>query len=212
MELKVKDVLRYLGYRTAPAERNVLDQIDEAITELNACVNPKSIYKTFSCTVSRTAVTIGGVTIESSSLANHMKGCKRAALLAVTLGPAADTLIRRHSVSDMSKAAVMQAVCAVMCERYCDDIERRIAEEAALEGLHLRPRFSPGYGDFQIECQRDLFHLLECDRRIGLSMTAGFMLVPLKSVTAVIGFSEEKCCNLEKCGNCSRNHCAFREE
>ena len=79
-------------------------------------------------------------------------------------------------------------------------------------GLCPTTRFSPGYGDFDIAHQKDIIRLLNCDRRIGLTLTGGYMLIPSKSVTAVIGFTEEKIHNEGKCMQCAEKLCEFREQ
>ena len=55
------------------------------------------------------------------------------------------------------------------------------------EGLHTKPRFSPGYGDFSLEHQRDFMRILDLENSLGLTLTGSLLLVPEKSVTAVIG-------------------------
>lgn len=77
----------------------------------------------------------------------------------------------------------------------------------------MRPRFSPGYGDFSILHQREFLGLLEAGKRIGLSMTESSMLTPTKSVTAVIGLGEEPLrCPRSGCGACAKRDCAYRRE
>ena len=98
-----------------------------------------------------------------------------------------------------------------MIETYCDELNDAIRREAAARGLHCRPRFSPGYGDFSIEHQRDLTLLLDTPRRIGLTVTESLLLAPIKSVTAVIGLSDTADnCHRKGCEECSKTDCAFR--
>ena len=92
----------------------------------------------------------------------------------------------------MAKAVVGQACAAAELEEYCDHCQRQIAREAERQGRYLRPRFSPGYGDFSIHCQDTLMRMLDCAKTIGLTLTAGGMMTPTKSVTAVIGMSTGK--------------------
>ena len=209
MEISEKEVLRYLGYRGAAADERILEQIRQISTELAACVRPRNVYGIWDCRVNPPRVAMGGLDIKSGSLAGHLDGCEQVALLAATLGAGADELIRRYSVREMEKAAVAGAVCASMIEAYCDEIEKEIAQKA--DELHLTARFSPGYGDFDMTHQKDIWKLLDCGRRIGLMMTEGAMLVPSKSVIAVIGFSPVKRCVKRKCESCNDRQCEFRE-
>ena len=44
-----------------------------------------------------------------------------------------------------------QAAAAAAIEAVCDEENDRLREEIEAEGLYLRPRFSPGYGDLSLE-------------------------------------------------------------
>ena len=48
-------------------------------------------------------------------------------------------------------------------------------------------RDSPGYGDFPLEAQREILVILDTPRKIGVSLTDSLLMVPSKSVSAVIG-------------------------
>ena len=206
MEVPESEVLRCLGYGGATAEARVSDLIGRLTDELAACLRPQSAFRVLDCRIDPLVVTLGGMTVKSASLAAHMKGSRRAALLAATLGAGPDSLIRRYSVRDMEKAAVIQAICAVMIETYCDQVEG----EMTLEDLCHTPRFSPGYGDFDLTHQKDILRMLDCGS-MGLTLTDGYMLIPSKSVTAVIGLTKEKTRAGGKCESCADERCAFRE-
>ena len=53
------------------------------------------------------------------------------------------------------------------------------------------PRFSPGYGDFPLECQGMLLEALEAGKRIGIKLTDSLLMMPSKSVSAVMGASRK---------------------
>ena len=211
MEIVSNEVMRYLGYHGAEPDRRVSALVKELTAVFSAGVTPKSVYGIWDCKVDSLSVAFDGMTVNSENLARRLEGCCRIALLAATLGPEADTLIRRFSVQDMEKAVIAQAVCTVMIEAYCDRTGDEIAQRPDLGGLYSTKRFSPGYGDFDMAWQKDIVNLLNCDRRIGLTLTSGYMLAPSKSVTAVIGYSEEKKHSGGKCGCCDGTRCEFRE-
>jgi hypothetical protein len=193
------------------ADERVSALIGELADTFAANAAPKNVYGIWECAVTSTEVILDGMTVKSENLAGHLTGCRRAAMLAATLGTGADTLLRRYSVQDMEKAVIAEAVCAAMIEAYCDEIENEIRQSPAVSGLCPTTRFSPGYGDFDIAHQKDIISLLNCNRRIGMTLTNGYMLVPSKSVTAVIGFSEEKVHNEGRCRHCAEKLCEFRE-
>jgi cobalamin-dependent methionine synthase I len=213
MEISDKEVIRYLGYRGAAVDERTISHVAELIDLFTAKVVPQSVYGIWDCQIDSSTVTLGGMTVHSQSLAQHLEGCRRVVLLAATLGTEADTLIRRFSVQDMEKAVIAQAVCAAMIEAYCDGIEGELARKTEFDGLYPTARFSPGYGDFDIVHQKDIVSILNSGR-IGLTLTEGYMLIPSKSVTAIIGFGREKGCaegQVEKCERCADTRCRFRK-
>ena len=158
-------------------------------------------------------VETAGMDIRSRGLARNLKGCREVILVAVTLGTRTDLLLRRYSRTDMTRAVILQACAAARLEEYLDAWQEERKKELEEEGLYLRPRFSPGYGDFSIHHQKALLQRLEAQKRIGLTMTDGYMLTPSKSVTALAGISPEKtACHRQGCESCGKIDCAYRRE
>lgn len=207
-----KETLRYLGYRGQEIETQILQLIEEAATELERSSTPKSIYREYECEVTPDKIKLGELEIHSKNLAVNLKGCERAVLLAATIGRAADYMIKKYSISNMAKATVVQAAGAACIESYVDEVEEAIRKDAAKRGLYLRPRFSPGYGDFALDYQRNIFQILECHKRIGVTLTEGNLMMPSKSVTAIIGLTtkERESCQMETCSLCDKTDCEFR--
>ncbi|ADU26915.1 vitamin B12 dependent-methionine synthase activation domain-containing protein [Ethanoligenens harbinense] len=212
LEIRQKEVLRYLGYRGQPADESVLKKIRQCSELLLESAAPRMVSASYPLTLEvGDVVAIGTMRVTSHILWNHLRGCTEAVLFAATLGPGPDVLLRRYAQVDVSTMVILQACAAELIERYCDVCEETIREESAERGLFLRPRFSPGYGDFDIRHQRDFIERLACSKRIGLTMTEGYVLAPSKSVTAVIGLTpEQQSCHTEKCASCSKMDCVFR--
>ena len=124
-----------------------------------------------------------------------------------------DYLIKRYSYTEMAKAVVMQACAAALLEEYLDERQEEIRTEMEKQDLYLRPRFSPGYGDFSILHQREILTLMEASKKIGLTMTESSMLTPTKSVTALIGLSKtQENCHQKGCEVCGKKDCIYRRE
>lgn len=213
MKLDEKEILRYLGYGGKQADSVLHEMVLSCAEELEQAATPRSIFRLFPVTFVENGVRLGNITVEGHDLRQHIRECGEAVLFAATLGVQTDVLLEKYSHINMSRAAVLQAASAAMIENYCDEMEKEIYARAARRGLFLRPRYSPGYGDFSIRLQKDILNTLDCPRRIGLSMTESFMLVPTKSVTAVIGLTSDPAdCHIAKCMGCNDGNCPFRKE
>jgi len=213
IEADYGEILRYLGYKSSRTpESDVEQRIHDCASKLREFIEPRSVYRKFPLThQGRGGLDIEGLNIQSTNLARNLKGCEAVYLMAATLGVGVDRQIARASALRMSDAVIYQAAAAAYIEAYCEEVNDNIRREAGEEGLYCRPRFSPGYGDFPIEHQRDFVRLLDTHRKIGLSVTESCLLVPVKSVTAVIGVSgEPQPCHRKGCEECGKSDCTFR--
>lgn len=210
-----REVFRYLGYRGITPDETVLDRIEEAVPKLQKESRPRSAWNVFPLALSSSSpgdIQIGSLRFASRQLAGNLRGCSCVVLMAATIGPGADFLIRRAEAVSMLDAAIFQAAGAAMAEAWCDEVNRRIIGAMKEQKLFPRPRFSPGYGDVPLALQKDFSALLQMPQTCGISLTDTLLMVPSKSVTAFIGFSgHEEPCILEGCEVCSHAaDCAFR--
>lgn len=208
----IKEAIRYLGYGRNTADDRTLAMIDEAFADIEKAAGPKSICRIFNMEQDADGqIIIGKMKITSRSLSRNLRGCTKVILFGATLGIGVDRIITRASLTDMSKAVVLQACAAACLEEFCDMEQARLAEELEAEALYLRPRFSPGYGDFDIAFQKPLMQMLDCAKSIGLTMTDSYMMTPTKSVTALIGAGTMKIrCPAAGCESCGKTDCEYR--
>lgn len=206
-----QEILRNLGIK-GDATPEILEQIDTLTKELQDKLLPKHTLKRANCTVSSDMVTIEHISFKTVSLAKHLANCNEVIILSATLGIVADNLLRRYSVADIAKAAILQSICAAMIEEYCDNIQESLAHKLQTEGLYFVSRFSPGYGDFSITYQKEIITMLNCNKAIGLTVSDSFMLNPTKSVTAIIGITDKPCKHTNKCNQCNHINCEFRRQ
>jgi len=148
----------------------------------------------------------------SEKLSINLRGCDEIVLMAATVGLEMDRLIARASAASPARALMLQAIGAECIEALCDLFCSDLAQKLRSEGLCLRPRFSPGYGDLPLDMQRRIFDALDCSRRIGLTLNSSLLMSPSKSVTAIIGLSRDECTGPMGCAACGQINCAYRRE
>lgn len=213
IEVNRKEALRYLGYRRSIEGdlTEVNKAMDHCIEELNKVITPKHVVKRFPVTIEGDKITISDMVIHSRNLAKNLSGCHAVYLFAATIGIGVDRLIKRSEVTKMSDAVIYQATGAAMIEAYCDQVNEELRQEASKDQEYLKPRFSPGYGDLDLHHQIDFMRLLKMDK-IGISLLDSLLMVPSKSVTAVIGITHQvQRTHTKDCANCPAQ-CEFRRE
>lgn len=185
------EVLRYAGYKlkkeeTADAETRSL--LDACLKELQGKLEYKVCYRELPVTLEGDICNLGLFQVKSKHLALHLEKVfssslettaktGRAIVFAATLGVGIDRLITKYSSLSPAKALMFQAIGAERIEALCD-------------AFCKLPRFSPGYGDLPLDTQREVFAVLECEKKIGLTLNSSLLMSPSKSVTAFVGLNK----------------------
>ena len=202
-----REALRYAGVREECSELTQL--LEDALTEISPALTGNVCWQEFQINYREDILDLGFAQIRSDSLMRNLIGCDRIILFGATVGLGLDRLIARYSRLSPAKALMMQALGAERIEALCDTFCDHIQEE--YPGFHLRPRFSPGYGDFPLELQSDIFRVLDCSRKIGLTLNESLLMSPSKSVTAIIGLGH--CPGADHsagCRSCGKTNCLYR--
>ena len=206
-QFNIKEIFRYMGCDTEGEE--FLPFVNECIEECR----DKLSYKVCWCEVdvnhTQNGIDFGFMQIESKALKKNLADCKSVVIFGATIGIEIDRLISKYGRLAPSKALIFQAIGAERIESLCNVFNNEI--KTVKQNNFTRPRFSPGYGDLPLECQKDIFGVLDCAKKIGLSLNDSMLMSPSKSVTAFIGISE-KCVEFEEkaCNNCNKKDCRYR--
>lgn len=211
---------RYMGYAQKDIPDNITELEEKCEKALLTVISPSYTYKLFDIEFKKDGVHLSDckLIMHGEDIRNHLSGCKKAALMSATLGTGADKLIKQTSVYDMTESFITDCIASALIEQVCDEAEEEIRKK--LTGMYMTWRYSPGYGDFPIDAQKDFLESVNAQKRIGLYLSEGGMLMPTKSVTAVIGLSDTPvnknkrgciCCNMrDKCSFRKRGiHCEF---
>ena len=208
----IKEAAILLGIPEDKMIPEILSRIGVQYQRINEASRPKSVFAFFDIEVFDSGILFDKTfSIYGRDLADLCRGCKKAVLIAVTIGSGIDMLLRRSQAEDMSEAVILDACASAEIERVTDLAESEIIRLISPEE-HITMRFSPGYGDVPLEDSQKIISALSADRRIGLKLTGTDMLVPMKSVTAVIGISERITGRSKDCTLCyMRESCAYKK-
>lgn len=193
--------LRALGSENA-ADEKLMQTLDETEKQIFAAARPKAIYRV----MERSDVKVSGF-----SMTKHLEGCHHVVVMALTLGIGVDNLIRKLQVTDMAAAVIADSGASVLADSLCDRFEEHIREN--VDG-YMTSRFSPGYGDSPLSMQKDVITYVDGQRKIGLNVTPNSLMIPRKSITAVLGIADHPVTGrLATCGECVlKDKCILRKE
>lgn len=194
-----EEICAYAGVRRRTADSDAM--LEKALALCADVFQPRLCYALFPLTeeVSERALpTVGAVEkmhrlflgthpLPGQALSRHLQNCPKVILFAATVGLTIDRMIQRHFVTEPAIAVWLNAIGSERVEALCRLFCTELKADYAAEGLVPIERFSPGYGDLPLAFQKDIFTLLDCPRKIGVTLNQSLLMSPEKSVSALVG-------------------------
>lgn len=221
-KINKNEVLKYLAFRGSKIPDDINFFIGECIEEIKSKASARYFYKGFEIDRKNDRIFLKGSNFEllGEDISKMLENSDRCILMAATLGIEIDNLIRYTQVRDLAKSIILDSCASSAIESVCNAISDELEEICKKKGLFTTDRFSPGYGDMPIEVQKEFVSILDAQRKIGLTVSSSGLMIPRKSVTAVVGISKvrhsrrfsgcENCrmfleCEYRKAGRLCRN-------
>lgn len=212
----IRMAARYLGLRGVSADVSEMqDLLARAYRELWQVVQPRVRLCRIpvQCIAEEETVQLGTLApVQSRSLYRLLADCGEAYVLLSTLGMEVDLGVKRHLLMDVAFGMALGACASAYIDVYLDGVLQLEAETLGAQRAGLTRRFSPGYGDAPLSMQPGLLALCGA-AQMGVRLTRGNLMLPEKSVSAVVGIMPEVHEDQrEGCKACELKNCAFRED
>ena len=218
LSINKSEVLRYLGHNGQGINDDLNQKINQCIDETKEEIDSKYVYEVYDIKNNIESHTVefknSNLKITSKDVSELLKDCDKCILMGATLGFNIEKNIRRYSYKNLTKGVIIDACATTLIEEVCDRIQDNIFEDVSKENKSLTMRYSPGYGDLDIRLNKDILNILNAQRKIGVTVTDTGIMIPRKSVVALIGVSNKKIENNKRtCENCSNKiNCKFKRK
>lgn len=190
VNISIKNILLFAGYRASSPEVNYATRANIIKDRIEKAFTPRACYlKTEILDRGDDFVDVLGMHLVSKPLASLLSPCDFVYLFAATTGANVDRELAKAKHTSPVDNMLTDAAGSAAIEATCDFVDDFLSKK---EGMKLCQRFSPGYSELSIDCQKDFLHLLDSERAIGLTLTDSLMMAPVKSVTAIVGVPRVK--------------------
>jgi hypothetical protein len=207
-------VERDLGYRKTPAPEIVRQLIDEILPEVplrlaircGFCILPSELVS-----LSNDGLSCGDVQISTGPIiASQLKKSKTVAVFVSTAGPLLEQWSHQLMADgDMMKGYLVDSIGSEIADRASEWLEKRIAEHIAPHRWAMTNRYSPGYCDWPVTDQQKLFSFLP-PQFCGISLTPSSLMIPIKSLSGIIGLGPNVERGAFQCSICDLKDCFRR--
>ncbi|MDD2553205.1 MAG: hypothetical protein PHP51_01350 [Desulfotomaculaceae bacterium] len=181
-----------LGLTPGPLPANVDKLIDTYLRSITQLAKPQGLIRVCSIrsiTTDRVVLDDASLVIAGPRAVAHFTDCEKITLLAATLGPAIDEhLGGLQQTAGAADAFIFNGIASAAAEHTIEILDAIAVRDIRRSAYYPTARFSPGYGDWPLAHQRQFIDSVS-GGKIGLTVTSHHLLQPVKSVTAVIGWS-----------------------
>lgn len=141
----------------------------------------------------------------------QLHGAEAYACFVCTAGQEYDDYLQQlKKQGDMLRMYLADALGTVIAEKCAERMEHYLQASIDKLGWHRTNRYSPGYCGWHVSQQQLLFSLFD-GSTCGVTLTDSSLMVPIKSVSGVIGLGREVRRRDYTCGLCSYKHCYKRK-
>ncbi len=113
---------------------------------------------------------------------------------------------------DMLKSYIADSLGSIIAEKTADMMELLLEDFLQTEGLKHTNRYSPGYCGWHVSEQHLLFSLFDEPNPCGITLTESSLMLPIKSVSGVIGIGKDVRKLDYTCGMCNYEKCFRRKK
>ena len=198
LQITPVDIYEQMGYHSVLPDEATQAETARIIEEVRMWLHPKFC---FFVRPDLPAFDIGKIILR------QLRGSEAYTFFICTCGIEFETYQQRlKAEDDMVRVFIADSLGSVIAEKCADQMELYLQESIDKLGWHHTNRFSPGYCGWHVSQQQLLFPLFQ-GKTCGVRLTDSSLMVPIKSVSGIIGLGKEvrrldyTCglCNFEKC-------------
>lgn len=214
LDIPVAEIYSAMGFKTSQPDAETVRTTEYLLEEAALFLRPEFKYIEVEGQLTEDTLTLGGVTFDAGRIiCRQLRGAQRFIVFVATVGAGyfqwTDAVQRRDGVF---QTYVMDCIGSQIVESVADCMEKVLQAELDAEGLHRTNRFSPGYCGWHVSEQPKLFSLFGEKTPCGIELTDSCLMLPVKSVSGVIGIGPDVRYLPYSCGICDMKMCYKRRK
>jgi hypothetical protein len=209
------EVLRFQGYKKGVdvPTPDVRALFDEALAAGARLMTPRAVVSWLPLNRGGPDVLeAGGVTLTIPAIAARWGAVEHVAAAVCTIGDALERRVAElWDARELPLASMLDSVGSGAVESLAEYVNDVLCQQGLAAGLKVTNRISPGYGDWDVAEQTQLFRLCPGDAA-GVSLNAACVMTPGKSISLLTGAGLAARVDhyFSQCARCWMRDCAYR--
>lgn len=210
-----ENVLKGLGMKYSDADDYLLTLIDQLILQCKKLIEPKACYSIIADPqfyLEKKQIQLQDIFFDTGKVVtNSLRKSENIIVFACTIGAKAEHLAKQlMSEGDSLEGYIVDLVGSEFAESVVDYLHAHLEKKAQEMGQGVSNRFSPGYCHWPVVQQHQLFRLIGSGN-CGIVLTPSALMLPVKSVSGIIGMGKGMKRVAYKCKLCDDDKCIMRQ-
>ncbi len=214
IEVSKSEIEFTLGYCENKIPEHFREMIDEVLKQLPQKCDFKAGYRILDVekpTDRKDGLLVNKIFFSLDKIVtSQLKNSEQAALFLCTIGPAMENWSSRlMREGDPTLSYFVNTIASITVEAATNVLHDFIGEQMQLRGLNITNRYSPGYCNWSVEEQHHLFSMFP-KNFCGVTLTDTALMLPIKSVSGIIGIGTSVKRKDYLCDTCGVKDCTYR--
>lgn len=210
------EIYEQMGYGDAMPDDDVLDELRAVTEHVRGFLRPRFSFFMAKGELNTTddVLSVGAISMNIGRIiSRQLRNSELFAFFVATSGMEFEHYQQEiMAQGDMVKVFIADALGSVIAEKTADVMEQELQKRIDEYGWLHTNRFSPGYCGWHVSEQQKLFPMFRKEKPCGITLTDSSLMLPIKSVSGVIGLGQ-KVRKLEyTCGLCNYEKCYKRRK
>jgi hypothetical protein len=202
LKITLADIYEQMGYHDAQPDEATQQETQLIINEVRQWLRPQFCYLVVP---EQPDFDMGKIILR------QLRGSQAYVLFICTSGGEYEAYQQRlKDQGDMVRVFIADALGSVIAEKTADQMECHLQESIEKLHWHHTNRFSPGYCGWHVSQQQRLFPMFN-EHTCGVRLTDSSLMMPIKSVSGIIGIGEKVRKLDYTCGLCDFKQCYKRK-
>ena len=209
------EVLRFQGYKKGVdvPSADVRALFDEALAAGTRLMTPRAVLRWLPTTqCGADTLEAAGVTLTIPAIGARWGAIEHVAAGVCTIGDALERRVTElWDARELPLASMLDSVGSGAVESLAEYVNDLLCQQGLAAGLKVTNRISPGYGDWDVAEQAELFRLCG-GAPAGISLNAACVMMPAKSISLLAGAGVAARVDhyFSQCARCWMRDCAYR--
>lgn len=215
LHISMSDIYMQMGYGTTAPDHDIARMVEDMVNDIRTWLRARFVffvaYGTIDNEQSTVEVCTSGSKIRFSCspiITRQLKGAEACAVFIATAGEEYQQFID-DCADDILLTFIADAIGSVIAEACGDRMEETLQEQINKLNWNRTNRFSPGYCGWHVREQQLLFPLFG-SKTAGVTLTDSSLMMPIKSISGIIGLGPNVKYMQYTCGICTQENCYKR--